>query len=185
MSFLDTLTINQKNVIISVPYRAGLWVSRSDQTGGEEASAQELQVLSNIINGFAEEVFGSEIIQHIISETVNSKDAWPVWSAQLSTLLADCEVCIDTLREKAGEKEVSVFQNHIMEIGEAVALAFNEFEHARMPEKIRLNTSFVGQKIAAALGRHSYKSYREFINISMAERQALQQLAQALGTRYV
>lgn len=79
MSFMDDLNTAERAILVSLPYRAGLMVSQSDTSGGEESDAQELQTLSNILSAYAGEVFVSETVQHIISETIKQKDRWPNW----------------------------------------------------------------------------------------------------------
>ena len=184
MSFLDLLTINQKDVVVSLPYRVGLWISRSDETGGSEADAQELQVLSNIIHGFAEEVFGSETVQHIMSEAVNREAEWGEWSKSVSSVLAECADAVDILEEFTDYKDVTAFQTMMMEIGEAVALAFSEYEHAGMVDRIWLKVSFFVKNLGARMRKQPVKSLEEFLSISRRERKALDELAAALGTTY-
>src|SRR5688572_231681 len=100
MSFLDSLTPDQRKIIVSLPYRVGLWVSDSDNSGGEEANANEVQALSNILHGFAEEMFGSETMQYIMSETLAKRDQWQEWSKDVAAVPSDCRLAIDVLKEK-------------------------------------------------------------------------------------
>lgn len=187
MSFLESLEHSQKEMLISLPYRVGLWISQSDDTGGAEADERELLVLSGIINGFASDVFGSEVIQYIMRETVNEEARWPAWGEDLSSVLSDCTAAVYLLGQhvEVEAKDVTAFQRYMMEIGEAVALAFREFEEANFVDKMRLNLFYLRGWFKAAMGHRSFKTHHEFMNISYSERQALQALAQALGTRYV
>ena len=179
MSLLDEVTETQKQILISLPYRVGLWISKSDTTGGSAATQQELQVLSNIINGFTEEVFGSELMQFIMSATVDGQDRWPDWAENLASVPDDCALAVDVLRQHAGEKDAHAFQVHMMEIGTAVALAFREYEHMGPLERLMMYVSYF---TSGAAGR---KTLEEFLAVSRAERKALNTLAGALGTTYI
>ena len=142
MSFLSQLTDNQKTTLVSLPYRVGLWVSQSDQSGGVLSDSQELQVLSNIINGFAEDMFGSEVVQEIMTETVKRKAEWSAWALQVSSVAEDCRFGLDVVAQYADAKDVTAFKNHLMQIAEAVALAFREYEQLGFMEKLRMHLAY-------------------------------------------
>jgi hypothetical protein len=184
MSFLSALTENQKEVLISLPYRAGLWVSKSDQTGGVESDERELQILSNIINGFAYEVFGSETMQIIMSETIRNKARWQLWASRLESVPEDCIEATDILRRFAEPKDITAFRNQIMEIGEAVAVAFSEFHESDKGSKLSLYLEYVQARFAAFLKKRPHKTLSEYLSISVQERKALSTLASSLGTTY-
>jgi hypothetical protein len=181
MSFLNTLTEHQRETLISLPYRVGLWVSQSDDTGGTESEATELQTLSNIINGFAYEVFGSETMQIILSDTIKHQERWPAWALRLAEVPGDCAIAVDILRTHLDEKDVNAFRNQLLEIGEAVATAFSEFHHKPQANRLSVYISFFLSRI---LQKPPYKSFGEYISISAEERKALKALAGALGTAY-
>ncbi len=177
LNFLDDLPLNKRQVLVRLPYRVGLWISQSDTAGGDASDEQEMQALSNIINGFAEDVFGAEAIQFIISETVNNSDLWPQWGENLDDVLQECRESSGLLALHVGEKEARAFQMQIFDIGEAIAMAFTEHEHMDgfIPcAKVRL--AYIQARI-----KGSSRSYSEFISISAAERKALAQLSDALG----
>lgn len=185
MSFLDILTISQKETLISLPYRAGLWVSQSDESGGSAADEEELQVLSNILHGFTHEIFGSETMQYIMRETVARQDQWESWGADLSSVLDDCAIAVDVLILHTDPKDVHAFQNHIMEIGQAVALAFREYDEAGAVEKLSLWLSYNLGQFKAMLFKKPHVPKQEFFNISGSERKALWALSNALGVNKI
>ncbi len=186
MSFLNQLSDDQRTNIVSLPYRVGLWVSESDSAGGDQADAQELQALSNILNGFAHEVFGSESVQHIISETVDKQNEWDGWGKNLGNMEEDCRVAIDVLYAAVDEKEVSAFKQHLIEVAEAVALAFREYDpNQSFASRLPVYISYYTGMIKASIRKQPYKSLEQFLNISASERKTLGALAQALGMRYI
>lgn len=180
MTFLDKLTEDQRENLVSLPYRAGLWVSRSDGEGGAAAEEKELQALSGIIHAFAEEMFGSEVMQHIMSATIREKDKWPGWAGKVDSVPDDCRAAVEVIAEYGDVKDVNVFRNHLMEIGEAVAMAFQEG-----PQR-RSFLASLSARLAYSASRKAgnKKSFEQFLRISPGERRALGKLAEALGTAY-
>lgn len=180
MSFLQLLSRDQRVKITSLPYRVGLWVSQSDSSGGTEADANERQVLENIITGFTQEVFGSESVQHIMAETLAQKDKWPDWAAKPGNVLADCRLSLEILRDHIDPKEVSAFRQRLLEIAEAVALAFRENQDAGFKHQILTLAEYYSEWFFARLKRQDFMSFERYRNISRFEREAMRELNHAL-----
>jgi len=180
MDVLNNLSAEQRTLIVSLPYRAGLWVSHSDEEGGDEAQQKELTALANLIDGFVQQVFGSELLQYIMSETLKRKDEWESWSANLDQLPAECVEALSILREHVGEKDVTVYAMRLMEIGEAVAVAFREHADPTPGQYV----SYALSRIKARLQKVPVKSLDQYLSISAQERKALGALASALGIQY-
>lgn len=186
MSFLDDLPEDQRTLLVSLPYRVGLYVSQSDETGGDESDEAEAQALSNLITGYSQEVFGAETVQYVISETVKRKAEWPQWSHNLEQIENECHKAIDILSTSVDEKEVSAFKNHLIEIGESVALAFREYgESTPLLDKIKVMLVYIKGKMVATKKGERYKDWEQFINISLDERKALRMIANALNIQYI
>lgn len=184
MDVLDKLSPDQRTLIISLPYRVGLWVSHSDDTGGDEAQDKELTALSNILQGFSAQVFGSELIQYVMDETTKRKDSWPEWNNNVENVPEDCKRALEALRQYTEEKEVKAYAQRLIEIGEAVALAFREYEDQSFSDQLKVYASYIMTKIRSKLTKQPVKSFEQFLNISMNERRALATLASALETQY-
>ncbi len=185
MNFLDQMTKVQREAIVSLPYRVGLWVSESDKTGGEDSENKEMRALASILNGYTEDVFGSEVVQFVMSETLARKGEWERWSANLDRVPDQCRLAVDMLEERVDPKELNAFKQHIMEIGEAVALAFREYNRTMpLKEKALIYMNYYKGKMKAALSKRPYRSLQEFLNISAQERHALSTLAKSLGSHY-
>ncbi len=186
MSFLDQLPEDQRTLLVSLPYRVGLFVSRSDTSGGQDSDEAEMQALDDLITGYSQEVFGAETVQYIVGETVNRKSEWGKWSQNLDNIEAECHKAIDILSKNVDEKEVNAFKSHLIEIGESVALAFREYgKETPFLDKIKIYLFYMkGKKYAAKHGA-PYKDWEQFINISLDERKALRSVANALSTVYI
>lgn len=184
MIALERFTNEQKQLIISLPYRTGLWISRSDDSGGDEAGQKELTALENILHGFSEQVFGSELLQNIMAETVNRKAEWQDWGENLDHFPAQCEQALDILRSYVNEKDVNAYAMRLIEIGEAVALAFREYEESSKLDHAMMFLSYIIMKMKASLHKTPSKSFDQYLSISSSERKALAHLASALGSNY-
>lgn len=181
MTFLDQLTEDQRNTIISLPYRVGLWVSDADKDGGVEATQHELQALSNIIHGFAEEMFGSETMQHIMSQTLAQKARWAEWKGNIKSVPEDCRIAVDIISEHTDPKDVAVFRMQLMEIGEAVAVAFHENDRS---SRFTAYIAYISSQFGKKAQRWRARSFNDFLRISINEHKALITLEKALGAAY-
>jgi hypothetical protein len=183
---LNELSPEKRDMLASLPYRVGLWVSQSDDSGGGDSDEQEMRALSSILHAYAEEVFGAETVQHIISATITQKENWPRWGEHMSDVIMDCRHAVDVLSEVVDRKEVNAFKQHLVEIGEAVALAFREVDdNMPLPEKLKFYIEYYKGKHKAAKTNKPYKTFQEFLNISPSERRALSTLAEALNVPYL
>ncbi|HBH26104.1 MAG TPA: hypothetical protein DDX54_01715 [Rhodospirillaceae bacterium] len=179
MSFLDALTPAQQTLLTRLPYRAGLYVSRADATGGEEADAREMAALAGIVEAFATEVFGCETGQHIITQTVARKAEWPRWGDALSNVPEECRRARRLLAGRVDEKEVHGFTGHLLEIAQAVALAYCEYgDRPSLWGRISLMITWYGER--ARRTRLGALGFATFTHVSPAERRALRALACAL-----
>lgn len=186
MSFLDQFMSDERSLLVSLPYRVGLFVSESDRDGGEESEQAEKEALSNIITAYSQEVFGAETAQYIICETVARKQEWPDWSENLDMVESECHRAVDMLSNVVDVKEVNAFKRCLVEIGEAVALAFREYdESTSIVDKIRIYLVYMQSRSKAAKLGIIAREWDQFINISLDEREALQKVAQALDTEYI
>lgn len=184
MTFLHQLSNDDRELLISLPYRVGVWVSHVDDHGGDEAHDEERKALASIIDGFTRDVFGSEVVQYIMMETLERKDHWDTWAKDKSDIHADVQRAIDILNEAVEEKEVSAFKRRLIEIAEAVALAFREYDTLNFSTKVKVYILYYREKLKASRKKQSFKSMDQFLNISLKERQALYHLADTLGVQY-
>ncbi|MFP4097513.1 MAG: hypothetical protein ACLFP8_01035 [Alphaproteobacteria bacterium] len=186
MSFLDQLSSEDRTLLASLPYRVGLYISQSDLSGGDDSDEAEMQALANMITAYAQEVFGAETAQYIISDTVARKDEWPVWSADLHTIEDDCRRAVYLLHGIVDPKELRAFKRCLIEVGESVALAFCEYgDETSVVEKIKIYIAYKQCRFKAAKMGIVAMEWDQFINISLDEREALRTIAYALDMEYL
>lgn len=177
----EELSLDQQRLIVQLPYRVGLYISESDQAGGDESDAEEIQVLSNIIHGFAQDVMGAESIQHIISTTLALQEKWPEWVGDLDNVPAECVEVIVMIEDSVGHKDARAFAMQMYEIGEAVALAFREYEEGDFFSDLKLRLVYWRDQLLARKALRRERSFEEYKSISLDERIALKKLAAGLG----
>lgn len=183
MSFLNALSEEDLDLFVRLPYRVGLWVSKCDSTGGEVSDAEELQTLSNLLEGIAREIFGAETVQHIITRTIAARDRWDDWDVDLDNVLDECRRAMTKLEQHVDPKEVNAFRQHLFEIGEAVALAFREYNEEDVPliDRIRMHVLYYLDTAKARKQGMPVKTKDEYFNISLYERAALAMLREHVG----
>lgn len=182
---LETLTDNQRQILISLPYRAGLYVSQSDQSGGDEANDNELRALENLIYGFSDGVFGSEFTQNVMAATIQSKGDWASWAHGIEQVPAECSDALVILSSVVDHKERNAYAARIMDIGEAVALAFREDTGGSFVDRIKLYFEYLKASKRAQAAKLPKRSFEDYQSISADERVALNTLAQALQVEYI
>lgn len=181
MPHLDRFTEDQRNLLVALPYRVGLWISSSDTSGGEEADAAELQALATIVTGFGEDFLKSEFVQRLMEETLAQQDMWPAWDHNLDEVPAECTRAVDILAEALDRKELASFKLTLMEIATAVAMAYREIEDTGdIALRMRIFIRVLMDRIQAAMAHRPARTMDELMNISESEQSAIDRLATAL-----
>lgn len=182
MSGLDDFTPEQRDLLVSLPYRAGLWVSESDDDGGGESQEAELKTLESLIVGYAEDFLKSEFVEMLMKHTLAHKEKWPEWSENLEAVPEECRQAVEILQESMDSKHVLAFRQNLMEIARAVALAYREFDEETDPlgERLSMYSRYYWDVFMARLKKQAPPALDDVLNISKAERAVLKQLSEAL-----
>ncbi|MCC6597736.1 MAG: hypothetical protein IT559_02985 [Alphaproteobacteria bacterium] len=186
MSILEDFIPEQKELLVSLPYRVGLFVSQSDRSGGAEAQAIELQALASIIHGFSQDVFGSEFLQYVMGEVLARQSGWQSWAEEMDHVPRQCRQAREILATRLDEKEIKAYTTRLMEIAEAVALAFCEYgENLSLVERVKIRLAYWNNCLKMNLAGRPHGSIGYFMSISREERLVLRQLSQSLGVSSV
>lgn len=180
MAFLKEFTREERDMLASLPYRVGLWVSMSDHTGGSESSEQELVALEKTITRIAQGMFESAFVHEIMADTFLRKDEWPVWGANLQTVQADCVATVKFLQGRLPARDIDAYRHILMQIGLEVARAFREYDRSE-PLSFRAMRwlSIAVDRLFGIMQGEKYVS-DDLLNISYEEDLALNELAKAL-----
>lgn len=177
--FLEAFTDDERNLIVSLPYRAGLWVSLADEKGEGAARAHELKAIEDVIAKLSKGMFASAFVHEVMAETHKRREQWPSWGLQVGTVPDEARQIVAALKKKAMPQDAEAYVQTIMNIAYETAYAFREFDpSASIPIRI-----WVGLKLLwEAFIRTGNKDYRveSVANISLAEEEAIAVLAEGL-----
>lgn len=180
MTYLGQFTEDQRDLLVSLPYRTGLWVSESDDAGGLEADVAEREALESIITGFSEDFCKSEFVEELMKEMVARRDRWNDWRRDVDSVPRECRRAIEILAERMDGRDVSSFKRNLMDIATTVALAYREMDRMDVPMLFEVYGRWLAGKVAAAVRGTRALTVGEIMNISRTERTALKELAEVL-----
>jgi hypothetical protein len=178
---LDHYTKDQRDLLVALPYRIGLFVSSSDETGGDESAEAEMLALSLIVTGFAEDYLKSQFVQTMMEETVRRKDEWESWNDRIGEVPGECVKAVDLLCDYLDRKEVASFKLTMMEIATSVAMAYREFDDSSdLSTRIKMYGRILMDRLHALISGDRAMAVDEIFNVSDSERKALDTLVEAL-----
>ena len=186
MTYLSKLPEDIQDIVIRLPFRVGLYISESDQSGGDESSDAERKALENIVTFYVEDTVKSEFAHEVMLHTLNRKAEWGTWSENIADVPTQCENVIYTMKGLIDPKEILAFKQNLLEVGIAVAQAYCEYdENAGALNKLELYISLFLRRLQLSFsgGGDDLPSRDYMLNISGAERQAIILLAKTLDVQ--
>ncbi len=126
---LSKFSDSERNLIVSIPYRAGIWVSNADDnTGTKVDDKDERKALEATIQNFAAQGDKIPVAAAIMKDVQENKRNWAQWDA-LSTedaVLADAQKAVALCKDRFTEKELNQYKETIWRAGLFVAQAYGE-----------------------------------------------------------
>lgn len=175
MVYLDHFSEAGRDLIVSLPYRAGLWLSASDGGGGAEADYEELSRLEDVLEKKSLAAARSRFIGEVMAETLARQDLWKQWAARRDSVLEDCSRAAAVIAETLSAGDAAAYREQILHIATEVAAAFGEDGRAPCCPFSR-----AGRWICGFFARFCRGGFPGEGNISAGERQALAKLDEAL-----
>lgn len=176
-SAFPQFSTSDETVLVSLPYRVGLFLSFSDTSGGFEAQEAEMQSLSNILREFAEDFCKSEFSQKVLMETLRQRAQWPAWSNNVENVPEEARHICDLLEAQFDDRALRAFKEVLVEIALAVAMAFHESTGEKITPQL---WPALGDMLAKLLGMGPQHYTLSHMNISKSERAALYKLCHAM-----
>ncbi len=127
MTRLSDFSADEIELIASLPYKVGIWVSHADDIDGEGDDEKEAKILSACLRRYAKGQDNQSLLGEVMAESLRRGDKWLEWADQSFTVLNDVKAALPVLRGKASVEEIRSLKRALMEIGTAVASAFGEF----------------------------------------------------------
>lgn len=163
-------------LIISLPYRVGIWMSNIDDEAGDTDDKKENKAIEHVIKSFSQKIEKFPFISAVLRETLEHKGQWPNWAAESDfDAPSACEKAISILEGNATAQALKNYKRILMKIASDTAGAYGEF--GEFEEETSVSRPAL-EKIRTALGIQ--KKNDSFMNISIVEDEALKQLAMAL-----
>lgn len=172
--FLSTLNDDERMLVVSIPYRIGIWVSHADDEGGGRDDSSEAKALEKVFSTLARSKNLPPFIAAVLDEIQSSQDRWPEWEASAFDTLDDSTRVLALLESRASAADNSNYKKLLKKVAFRVAGAHGEFGEIDEPEGFfaRLAAGFRKLKPSAQA--------EDFMNISPAEEEALQNLARTI-----
>jgi hypothetical protein len=177
MSDLEELLPEDCELIVGLPYRAGMWVSRADTAPGDADQEPEMQALERVIRHIAQMHLKCGFVHDVANETVGEKQHWPRWRA-MADFEKDCARAMTLLKDLLTPEDLKTYRAMVMHVAKAVAMAYGEQGVLKKDHSENLIATFLAGLIEKLTGKSADKPSPE--NISAKEMSALKRLGEFL-----
>ena len=175
MTALSAFSKDEIGLVVSLPYKVGMWISYADDQDGEGDDAREQKTLAACLRQFARLSADKPFLSEIMQECLRREDEWAGWADESFSVLEDIKKAVPVLRQKATVDEIKALKRALMEIGTAVAQAFGEFGAFDEAEREGFFSKVIGRLSGLADSDAGHP-----MNVSAAEDSALEKLRAVL-----
>jgi hypothetical protein len=179
MAFLEQFSAGEQSLLVTLPYRAGLWISMSDTTGGAMADAQERATLARIIAASARGNFNSPFVHEVMKSCFERRAEWPQWRDNIDRIPRECQQVVGALEGRLNGRDVLAYRQEIMSIANNVARAFREQAPGGEGGAFGHRARGMLDALIGLIRREKFDKV-DLLNISVKEDVALGTLAEAL-----
>lgn len=181
MSALGVFSDDQKQAVVSLPFKVGMWVSHAEDIDGEADDVREKQAIERTVAEIAKLHEGSALLQEVAHAILESRDQWAAWEDQCFHVLKQAPGVVADVKKTLGVAEAKQYRAMVMEIAMTVARAHGEF--AAFDDEEKAVPGFWGSvvgKIVSGFSGMSQDDKDHPMNVSPAEDSAISQLSAAL-----
>ncbi len=170
---------------MSLPFRVGLYISESDQTGGDESAEAERKALENIVTFYVEDTVKGEFAHEVMLHTLNSKAKWVEWANDIHKVPEECLNLTYMLKDAIEPKEILAYKQNLIEVAIAIAQAYCEFdENSSALTKLEAYFTLFLKRMQAMFGGEKMEPSNDYVlNISPSERAAIELLSKNLDVQ--
>lgn len=178
---LGAFTTEERDLLASLPYRVGAWISHVDDDGACSADEKEVTAIKKVIQVTGKRHDDKTAVDDIARECLLAEGMFDIWEKRSESLLSDVKVAVEMLRTRVSTQEADDFGEFLMEVGTSVAKAFREEGYGWDEEKTSsFDFSNVSERVSLFLGKVAPSSKHGEMNISPEEDTALTDLAKAV-----
>jgi hypothetical protein len=169
MATLNKMEKDERDLIVGLPYRVGIWISHADDEEGSADDRREHKAVEKILHRFAGQIERYPFISAVLRETLAQRNSWERWAENSLDVLPDCEKALVIVNKTGNREAVINYRKILMKIANDVAGAHGEFgEFESESGFTKLISGLLGSK------------RDDFMNISPSEDEALERLAGVL-----
>lgn len=184
MKYLSKLPQDLQDLIISLPFRVGLFISESDQTGGDESAEAERKALENIVTFYVEDTVKGEFAHEVMLNTLNNKAKWEEWTHNIDQTPDECSRLSYMLKDVIEPKEILAYKQNLIEVAIVIAQAYCEFdENSSTMTKLEVYFTLFLKRMQAMFSGEQAPSNDYVLNISPSERAAIKLLSKNLDVQ--
>ena len=178
LSFYDPEILS---LLISVPYRIGIWVSHAEDEDGETDDELEITALENCIREVAKAHDQSGLVNEVGARILSERTQWEDWAGNAFLVLKDCDLVVRALKAHAPADEFKDYKAFLMEIATSVAQAYGEFGLFE-EEKKEGGMAGLMKKIVGGFSGLSKANANHPMNVSPAEESVIAELKALLDS---
>jgi hypothetical protein len=180
MTDLSQFSATEFELLVSLPYRAGIFVSYADDIDGESDDENEMAMLEATLKAIAVLHADYPLMKDIFKETLRLKSEWPRWQTKAFNISGDSQMVISLLKSKGGDLLAKQYRSALMEIATTVAQAYGEF--GQFDDAAKDPSLFGGlvAKVVSSFSSLSADDKNHPMNVSASEESALSELSAAL-----
>ncbi len=178
--FFDDFLEEELLLIISLPARAGIWMSRVDDVAATDRDdKKEMIVLENVLKGLSKHPKATPFVSAVMEQTLTYKHMWEDWAQGGDTpFFRDLGHAVRLMEERLPDENTRNFKLAVMKIADAVAHAYDE--HIGEGDDLR-EEMFLGGLTTRIMDRlNAHIDLENPEHVSAAEAEALQKLKTAL-----
>lgn len=179
MSELQRFLPTDQDLLVSLFYRIGRWMSDVDDTDTNEKSeqAEESQMFA-VLTKLSQSKNAGNLCNEIAAEAIRQKGSWARWAKQIDNTMADVTRAKSVIKGQGTNEEFHLFGKSLVSIATSVARAYREASDADM-ETTGIMGWLSNKKNNAAMAIFDPQAHKD-LNISPAEDSALTELIDAL-----
>ncbi len=182
MTHLSSFSAEESELLVSLPYKVGMWMSYADDEDGERDDEKEMAALEHCIKAIAGLYEDQPFVKEVAAQTLRLRSEWARWETQAFHVPAEAEKAVSLLKSKATSDELKNYGSALIEVATIVAQAYGEFSSFDEAEPESTGFGALVGKIVSGFSELSKDDDDHPMNISASEDSAIAQLAQILKT---
>lgn len=180
MSELERFLPADQELLVSLFYRIGQWMSEVDDTDADDHSEKlEEEHMFKVLKSLSQSQNAGALCSEIASEALRQKGSWGRWGKQIDNVLLDVTHAKALIKEQGNQQEFIAFGKSLVTIATAVARAYREAEDVEEAEEKGFLAWLSEKKAHVTLALTDSEAHKD-LNISPAEDSALTELVMTL-----